>query len=338
MTYTTHESNAAGSSAEADGLYDGSHDDEAIIFDNVSKFYGDVLGVNRISLTLPGGITGLVGPNGSGKSTLMNLVAGLLQPTEGTIRVLGITPDQPDRLFGHVGYLTQFDSFPPGVSGYRFIYNYLRIHGMRHAEADAATWKAIDRVGLREAAKRKAGGYSKGMRQRIRLAQAIAHEPRVLVLDEPLNGLDPMARSHVIDIFKSLAEEGCHVLISSHVLHEVDMVSDRVVLLSSGYVVAEGEVDGVRHEMHERPIQVLVRCDHARLLASKLFTNEGVVEVAVHDDGGGLLVQTKDASSFYSQMNALVLEHDIAMETITIADSDVRAVYAYLIEQEGESP
>jgi len=171
---------------------------DTIVFDNVSKFYGEVLGINRVTLTFEPGITGLVGPNGSGKTTLMNLMSGLLRPTQGRIRVLGAAPDQPERMFSQVGYCTQFDSFPGGMSGYQFIYSYLRVHGFPHLRARDLAWRALERVGLTAAALRRVAGYSKGMRQRVRLAQAISHEPRVLVLDEPLNGLDPMARAEVI--------------------------------------------------------------------------------------------------------------------------------------------
>ncbi|MEM1182800.1 MAG: ABC transporter ATP-binding protein [Acidobacteriota bacterium] len=308
----------------------------SIVFENVSKFYGEVLGINRVNLTLPGGITGLVGPNGSGKSTLMNLMTGLLRPTEGRVEVLGVPTHHPEQLFGKVGYLTQFDSFPAGLTGFQFVEAYLRIHGFTAAEASELAWSAIDRVGLRDAAGRRTGGYSKGMRQRIRLAQAIAHQPQVLVLDEPLNGLDPMARSEVIEVFRALAEDGCHVIISSHVLHEVDIVSDRVVLLSGGYVVAEGDVDGVRQEVHERPIQILIRSTKAPEVASRLFAEQVVLQAELNDDGGGLLVRTRRSSELYSLMNQLVIELDLDVETIAVADSDVRAVYAYLIENEGE--
>ena len=311
---------------------------DAIVFDNVSKFYGEVLGVNRITLTFEPGITGLVGPNGSGKTTLMNLMAGLLRPTQGKIRVLGIPPDQPERMFSEVGYCTQFDSFPGGMSGYQFIYSYLRVHGFPHGEAYDRSWRALERVGLTDAAKRRVAGYSKGMRQRIRLAQAISHDPRVLVLDEPLNGLDPMARAEVIDVFQELAASGCLLIISSHILHEVDMISDRVVLLSSGYVVAEGEIGGVRSEtMDEHPIQVLVRCDKPGVVASRLFEHDHIVEVTLHDDRKGLEVRTRDADRFYSQLGELVLAEGVKVDTVTVADADVRAVYQYLIGNEGEA-
>ncbi|MCH7780586.1 MAG: ABC transporter ATP-binding protein, partial [Acidobacteria bacterium] len=159
---------------------------DRLVFDNVSKFYGEVLGINRVALSIPPGITSLVGPNGSGKTTIMNLMTGLLRPSQGEIRMLGIRPDNPEELFRNVGYCTQFDSFPRGASGQQFLYNYLRVHGHTHADATEMTERAIERVGLTYASTRRVAGYSKGMRQRIKLAQAICHEPAVLILDEPL--------------------------------------------------------------------------------------------------------------------------------------------------------
>ena len=194
-----------------------------IEFDNVSKFYGEVLGVNRVHLSIPPGITSLVGPNGSGKTTLMNLMTGLLQPSQGAVRVLGILPSQPEQLFARLGYCAQYEGFPRGFTGHEFVYGYLRVHGHDDAKARELASAAIERVGLTDSAGRRIGGYSKGMRQRIKLAQAIAHGPEVLVLDEPLNGLDPMARSEMIALFRDLAREGRHVVISSHILHEVDL-------------------------------------------------------------------------------------------------------------------
>ena len=304
---------------------------DRIIFDNVSKFYGEVLGVNRVNLSLPPGITSLVGPNGSGKTTLMNLMTGLVRPTQGTINVMGMAPDQPEEFFRHVGYCTQFDSFPKGVTGYEFVSQSLKLRGLTGAEVDRLTTEAIDRVGMSEAAHRSVAGYSKGMRQRMRLAQSIAHHPTVLVLDEPLNGLDPMARAESIALFEALGKEGMHVVISSHVLHEVDRISDQVVLMSHGYVVAEGKIHGVRSEMKEHPMQILVRCDQPSALASRLFAQNHVVEAQLNTDGKGLLVRTRDAADFYLLLNRIVVEDKISLDAVAPADDDVNSVYQYLI-------
>jgi ABC-2 type transport system ATP-binding protein len=305
-----------------------------ITLENVSKFYGDVLGINRVNLTIPPGITSLVGPNGAGKTTLMNLMTGLIRPTRGTIRILGHSVYQPEELFKLVGYSTQFDSFPKGLTGYQFIYLYLRLFGYDARQADDLTWTAIERANLTEVAHRKVAGYSKGMRQRIRLAQALSHNPKVLILDEPLNGLDPLARAEMIAMFRSLAAGGCHVIISSHILHEVDIISDQVVLLSNGYVVAEGQIQDVRQEIREHPAQILIRCTHQRQLASKLIESGHALEVRMHEDGRGLLIKTGDADSFYLALNRFVL-NGLEVESVIPADDDVNSVYEYLIGTEG---
>lgn len=302
-----------------------------IVFEDVSKFYGEVLGVNRVNLSLPPGVTSLVGPNGSGKTTLMNLMTGLVRPTQGRISVLGMTPDDPEEFFRHVGYCTQFDSFPKGVTGYEFIHQYLRLRGLSAKQAHQLTVEAIDRTGMGAAAHRRVGGYSKGMRQRIRLAQAIAHHPTVLVLDEPLNGLDPMARAESIALFEALGREGLHVIISSHVLHEVDKISDQVVLMSFGYVIAEGQIHGVRSEVKEHPMQILVRCTAPGLLASRLFSQDHVVEAKLNQDGRGVLVRTRDAEQFYLLLNRIIVEEQIDLQAVAPADDDVNSVYQYLI-------
>ena len=304
-----------------------------IIFDNVSKFYGDVLGVNRVHLSIPPGITSLVGPNGSGKTTLMNLMTGLIRPSRGSISILGMTPDQPEQLFRKVGYSSQFDSSPKGLTGYQFIYSYLLLFGYDSAKCEALAWRAIDRVGLRDAAHRKVAGYSKGMRQRMRLAQCLAHDPQVLVLDEPLNGLDPVVRAETIALFRTFAQEGCHVILSSHVLHEVDIISDQVILLSGGYVVAEGKIQSVRSEIPDHPMQILIRCERAGELASRVFQEDHVVEVRMHNDRHGLLVKTSQPDRFFLMMNRVAAD-GLGIESVAPVDDDVNSVYEYLIGAE----
>ena len=311
--------------------------DQLIIFDNVSKFYGEILGVNRVNLQIAPGITSLVGPNGAGKSTLMNLMTGLLRPTRGAISLLGIPTDQPEQLFRKVGYCTQFDSFPRGVTGREFLNSFLLVHGFDRKRANELSQLALERVNLVEAADRKVAGYSKGMRQRIRLAQSIAHQPAVLILDEPLNGLDPMVRAETIALFRRLASEGLHLIISSHILHEVDMMSDRVVLLNNGYIVAEGNIHGVRDEMEEHPMQILIRCDDPAKLAAYVFAQDHVVEARLHEDRRGLFVKTRDADRFYLMLNHAVAEGKVSVESIAPVDDDLSAVYQYLIGTSGGS-
>ena len=311
--------------------------DHLIIFDNVSKFYGEILGVNRVNLQIAPGITSLVGPNGAGKSTLMNLMTGLLRPTRGNITLLGIPTDQPDRLFRKVGYCTQFDSFPRGLTGREFLTVFLLVHGYDRKRANDLAQVALERVNLTEAGDRKVAAYSKGMRQRIRLAQAIAHEPVVLILDEPLNGLDPMVRAETIALFRKLASEGLHLIISSHILHEVDMMSDRVVLLNNGYIVAEGNIHGVRDEMEEHPMQILIRCDQPAKLAAYVFAQDHVVEARLHDDKGGLFIKTRDADGFYLMLNRAVAAGEVNVESVAPVDDDLSAVYQYLIGPGGGS-
>jgi len=308
---------------------------DRIVFEDVSKFYGEVLGVNRVSLSIPPGITTLVGPNGSGKTTIMNLMTGLVQPSSGHISVLGLTPADQLDLFSIVGYCTQFDSFPRGLTGWQFVLDSLMLHGMEAAMARDLAVEAIERVQLGDAAARKIAGYSKGMRQKIRLAQAIAHRPRVLILDEPLNGLDPMARSESIELFEELGRQGMHVLISSHILDEVDRISDRVILITGGYLIAEGNIHQVRQEVHEKPMQVLIRCDRPEVLAAKMFSINHCVEARLHADGKGVFLRTADIDQFYSMLNGIAANGLIKIDAVAPADDDANAIYQYLIGTEG---
>lgn len=312
--------------------------DQMIVFKDVSKFYGEVLGVNRVDLQIAPGITSLVGPNGSGKTTLMNLMTGLLKPTRGEISVLGISPNDPETLFQKVGYCSQFDSFPRGATAREFIAFYLRVHGYTDQQASELTHQALEQVSMLEPADRKISGFSKGMRQRVRLAQSIAHKPTVLVLDEPLNGLDPMARAEIIRVFRQLADAGMYLIISSHILHEVDMMSDSVVLLHNGYVVAEGEVHGVRDEIAEHPIQILIRCDRPQTLAARLFEHEHTIEARIHIDRQGLFVKTSRPDDFYLLLNKAITDENLQVESVAPVDDDLNAVYQYLITSDGGGP
>lgn len=311
-------------------------DQDAIVLEDVSKFYGDVLGVNRVNLRIGPGITSLVGPNGAGKTTLMNLLTGLIRPTRGRVRVCGIAPGDAARYFRLVGYCTQYDSFPKGVTGREFVYNWLELHGYTASETRALTEEALERAKMTYAAGRKVAGYSKGMRQRIRLAQSISHHPRVLVLDEPLNGLDPMARGETLALFQELGAAGMHVIVSSHILHEVDRISDRIILITNGYVVAEGNIQGVRDEVKEQPMQILVRCEDPRALAGRFIQEPHIVEVKLQPRGGGVMLRTREPDAFYRTLQRWIVDEGLLVEMVAPIDDDAESVYHYLIGSEEE--
>jgi ABC-2 type transport system ATP-binding protein len=265
----------------------------------------------------------------------MNLMTGLIRPSQGEIDVLGISTEDPTHLCRAVGYCAQFDTYPKGLTGYQFVYSYLRVFGWTHEECDQRAMAALETVGLVEARNRPVAAYSKGMRQRAKLAQSTAHDPQVIILDEPLNGLDPLARAEAIALFEKWGKAGRHVIVSSHILHEVDRISDQVILLSQGYVVAEGQIQSVRGEVKDQPMQILVRCDRPSQLAARLFLGDHMVEAKLHTDGHGLLLRTRDADGFYLLLNKIVLETGLVIESVAPADDDVNSVYQYLIGGEG---
>jgi len=302
----------------------------AVVFDEVSRFYGEVLGVNRVTLNIPPGITSLVGPNGSGKTTLMNLMTGLIHPDHGSISMRGISPRDPERLMRITGYATQYDAAPRWSTGFSFVTTGLLLFGCSRAEAEERAWKALERLSLTDAAHRKVAAYSKGMRQRVRLAQAIAHEPDVLVLDEPLNGLDPLVRAETIALFREWAAQGKHVILSSHVLQEVDVISDQVVLIANGMIVAEGEIRTVREEIHEHPSQFIIRCRDTSRIAALLFGEDHISEIRLNEDRMGLLVMTRDREQFSRTLGRIALGGH-AIDAVIPADENVDALYEYLI-------
>ena len=305
----------------------------AVSLNDVSKFYGEVLGVNRVTLEIPPGITSLVGPNGSGKTTLMNLMSGLIHPDNGSINMRGISPRDPEHLMRITGYATQYDAAPRWSTGFSFITTGLLLFGYDSEEAGKKAWKALERLGLTDAAHRKMAGYSKGMRQRVRLAQAIAHEPDILILDEPLNGLDPLVRAETIALFREWAGQQKHVILSSHVLQEVDLISDQVILITNGMVVAEGKIRNVREEIQERPSQFILRCADPSRIAVQLFEEDHITEIRLHEDRQGLLAMTHDRERFAQALSRITaMGHKI--DSVIPTDENVDALYEYLIGEE----
>ena len=303
--------------------------DPLIRLDDVSKFYGEVLGVNRVDLAFEPGITGLVGPNGAGKSTLMHLIAGLTRPSRGKISVLGAEAAAAETFYSQIGYCPQHDALPTATSGHRFLLSFLKLRGFASAQALALADHALERVGLGDVANRSMDAYSFGMRQRIKLAWAICHQPKVLLLDEPLNGLDPQARSDAIALFHEFQAAGAHVLISSHILHELEALCDRLTFLHEGTVVAEGDMAGLDQHLSEQAAPMLIRAEDPAGIASRLFAQGHLLQAELHDDREGLTVRVRDVEAFHLAFNELVVREGWRVLAFGPANETAHAGYRH---------
>lgn len=296
--------------------------------ERLNKWYGRVIALNDVTLSVPSGITGLLGPNGAGKSTFLRIVIGLMRESSGRIRVLGERPWNNPGLARRIGYCPEHDGFWEGLTGREFVTAVARLRGVPRAARAAA--EALARVRLSEVADRKLAGYSRGMRQRLKLAQAVAHEPEFLVLDEPLTGCDPLVRQDLIGLIKSLAAEGRSVLVSSHVLREIEQLTRRIVLIHRGRLVAEGDVREIRALLDRHPHSVRLRTPRARDLAALLAREPEVVELRLED--GTLWVRTPDPDAFYAKLPRLALESGLPLEEIHSPDEGLEAVFRYLTQ------
>jgi len=307
-----------------------------IEFDGVSKWYGNVIGLNKLTLRLPAGVTGLLGPNGAGKSTLLQLATGQLRPSQGKVRVLGQPVWNNPALSRHFGLCPEQDAFYEWMTGMDFVRTCARLTGMGRRAAQSAAEKALALVGMTPNMDRAIRGYSKGMRQRTKLAQALVHEPRVLFLDEPLSGTDPIARRDLIDVIRGMGAAGRSVLVSSHVLHEVQALTPNIVLLHRGRLVAEGNVREIRDLIDKHPHRIVLVCDRGRELAARLATCvdvDGIQFLNAELGGSGLLVQTRQPDVFYARLPALALEDGLAIREVYSEDDNLEAVFKYLVNK-----
>ena len=247
--------------------------------DHLSKWYGQVIGLNDISLTIAGGITGLLGPNGAGKSTLLKLITGQLKPSKGSVKVLGESVWGNPAIFRRLGLCPEQDAFYDRMTGHEWVTALLRLHGYGERDASDKAMASLEQVDLLEAANKRIGAYSKGMRQRVKLAQAIAHEPELLILDEPLSGMDPLARRKTIRLLRNWAAAGRNVIVSSHILHEVEALTSDILLMHHGRVLAEGNVHQIRDLIDEHPHTVCLRSKQPRALATTLVASDDVLSV-----------------------------------------------------------
>jgi ABC-2 type transport system ATP-binding protein len=301
-------------------------------FDGVSKWYGNVIGLNKLTLRVGPGVTGLLGPNGAGKSTLLQLATGQLRPSQGAVRVLGHAAWNNPGLTRYVGLCPEQDAFYEWMTGLDFVRTCARLTGLGRDAASAAE-KALAVVGMTANMNRAIRGYSKGMRQRTKLAQALVHQPRVLFLDEPFTGTDPVARRDLIDVIRALADAGRSVLVSSHVLHEVEALTTNIVLLHRGRLVAEGDVRQIRDLIDRHPHRIVLVADDFRALAAKLVRWDDVEGVKVLRREGAVLIETRRPDAFYARLPALSLENGTALREVYSEDDNLEAVFKYLVSK-----
>jgi ABC-2 type transport system ATP-binding protein len=302
-------------------------------FHEVSKWYGNVIGINKLTLRIAEGVTGLLGPNGAGKSTLLQLATGQLYASQGKIRVLGQPVWNNSSLNRLVGLCPEQDAFYEWMTGWDFVYTSARLAGLSRSAARDATQRTLESVGMLRHKDRAVRGYSKGMRQRTKLAQALVHDPRVLFLDEPLTGTDPVARHDLMNIIQRLGSEGKSVLVSSHVLHEVQSLTPNIILLNHGRLVAEGHVRQIRDLIDKHPHHIVLICDEYRKLAGRILAWDDVEGVRVLAQAKGLMVATRTPDAFYSRLPELSLEDGMAIKEVYSDDDSLESVFKYLVNK-----
>ena len=301
----------------------------------VSKIYGAVLGVNRLPLDIYPGITGFLGPNGAGKSTTLKIIAGLVHPTAGAVKILGTHPRHDQDVLSRVGYCPEHDAFYPELTGKQFVSHFLRIRGIEQAKSLKMATLILDRLAMGTSMNRKIGGYSRGMKQKVKVAAAVVHNPDLLIMDEPLQGTDPEARYLIIQNMREWAKQGMTIVVSSHILNEIERMTKRVVLINEGRVYAVGEMEQIRSMMVNRPLTIRITprdIPEIRNIASILMKQPSVLSVKV--EGIHLMVHTKDAREFYTRVPAILAENSISINEFMPTDDNLESLYYYLMSQQ----
>ena len=307
--------------------------DAVVRLDHASRWYGNVLGLSGVELTLPPGVTALLGANGAGKSTLIKLVTGLLRPSAGAVSVFGESPFANPRVHRRMGVVPEEEELRPSapVRARDFLVYLLRLHGFEAEEARRRAEATLVQVGLEGASETRVRAFSRGMRQRLRLAQAIAHDPDLLVLDEPLTGLDPVGRREFIDWIRDFGARGKTVLVSSHILHEVELMTREVVLMTAGRVLASGNIHEIRRLIDAHPHRIEISTPAPRKLAARILEEPGLHSIAFSEEARQVRLETREPERFYRLLHRLVLEENATVDEITSPDDNLEAVFHYLV-------
>ena len=314
---------------EADAAQGANAEGATIVLRDVSRWYGNVVAVNGMSFSVSAGITGLLGPNGAGKSTVLHMLSGFLKPSAGEVTVLGEPAWNNPSLYRRLGLVPERESVYGSLSGFEFVRLNARLQGL--PDADEAARVAIRTVDLGDAAGRPTGGYSKGMKQRVKIAAALVHDPSVLLLDEPFNGADPRQRLHMIELFRRLAGEGRTIIFSSHILEEVERLAERVLVVVGGRLAASGDFREIRRLMTDRPHTFTLRTSDDRRLAAALVAHESVVGVELGLDR--LTVRTSQLGAFALAIPAIARSCDVTLRELRPTDESLEDVFSYLVSR-----
>ena len=299
--------------------------------EHVSKWYGQVIGLNDVTVSVPPGITGLLGPNGAGKSTFMKLITGQLHPSKGSVKVLGEQIWGNPKLYFRIGFCPEQDAFYDRMTGIEWVKALVRLNGYSETEARTAAERALTAVDLMEAANKRIGAYSKGMRQRVKLAQALVHDPELLILDEPLSGMDPIGRRRTIRMIREWAKQGKSILVSSHILHEIESMTTNILLINNGRILAEGNVHQIRELIDGHPHTVYIRAEDPRGLAREFLSRADVISLRF--EPGAVVVETGKPDEFYGKLTELVAAGACgAVEELSSPDDNLQAVFKYLVK------
>ncbi len=306
--------------------------DNAIVqTENLTKWYGEVMGVNDVTLTIHPGITGLLGPNGAGKTSLLKLMTGQLKPNMGVITVLNQPVWNNYMLTQRVGYCPDIELAYQFMTGFEFVTFFATLSGYQGAEAESQSLKVIETVDMISAKDKPIGSYSKGMRQRIKLAQALVHEPELLFLDEPLTGLDPIGRRHVISLLTELAKQGISMVVSSHILYEIEAMTETILLIHQGRILAEGTISDIRELIDEHPHKVYLSADDPRRLAQICMPFEDILSVTFGDEAGDVIIETAKPDAFYARLPEILIENELNVSQLYSPDDNLSAVFKYLV-------
>ncbi len=303
-----------------------------IEFQNASRWYGEVIGMNDITCTIPAGVTALLGQNGAGKSTLLKVLTGQLRPTTGKVLVKGMEPFANPEVHRIMGYCPEIDNFYEDMTGRAFVNHLARLHGLSKEMAEKRTEEKLIMVGMAERAAGKIRGYSKGMRQRIKLAQAMLHNPDIILLDEPLNGLDPVGRRDLMNLLGQLGSQGKAIVVSSHILFEVEQMTRNILLLHRGRLLASGDLRTIRELIDKFPHRVSIETETPNELASALVRLPFVTNLSFEPTNKCIEIQTRDLDKFFTELQHVILAGGVRVTGFTSPDNNLESIYQYLVE------